>query len=115
MKKVNIIKESKDFTKIIKSNKPFKMKEFVIYSTISGLDYYKFGLSVSKKVGNAVIRNKIKRQLKSIIDKKHYKKGLKCIIIVRKDFLDYKFEEVEKDLFFAFEKLNIIEEKTDEK
>ncbi len=77
MKKRNILKENKDFNRIIKNNKPYKSKSFIIYlEKNTNIDCYKFGFSVGKKIGKAVIRNKIKRQLRNIIDKNDYQNNL---------------------------------------
>ena len=115
MKKINILKNSRDFDRIIKGNKPYKFKDYIIYIERNTNDLYKFGLSVGKKIGNAVNRNKVKRQLKSIIDKKHYQNNFNCIIIVGKGIKERTFEEREKNLLFALNNLNIIKENTDEK
>lgn len=114
MKKINILKNSRDFDRIIKNNKPYKFKDYIIYIERNTNDIYKFGLSVGKKIGNAVNRNKIKRQLKSIIDKKDYQNNFNCIIIVGKGIKEKKFEEREKNLLVALNNLNIIKEKQDE-
>lgn len=115
MKKENILKNSYDFDRIIKSNKPYKYKDYVIYIERKESDKYKFGFSVGKKIGNAVTRNKIKRQLKSIVDKKDYQNNFNCIIIVGKGILDKSFIEMENNLFSLFNKLNIYKEEIDEK
>ena len=115
MKKENIIKKSLDFDRIIKNNKSYKYKDYIIYLEKTENNTYHFGLSVGKKIGNAVTRNKIKRQLKNIIDKNNYEKGINCIIIVRKGLLEKSFSERENDLIEAFKKLNIIKEKCNEK
>ena len=115
MKKINILKNSRDFDRIIKSNKPYKFKDYIIYIERNTNDLYKFGLSVGKKIGNAVNRNKIKRQLKTIIDKKDYQNNFNCIIIVGKGINERNFEERKKNLFIALNNLNIIKEKQDEK
>ena len=115
MKKINILKNSRDFDRIIKGNKPYKFKDYIIYIERNTNDLYKFGLSVGKKIGNAVNRNKVKRQLKSIIDKKDYQNNFNCIIIVGKGIKERTFEEREKNLFIALNNLNIIKEKQDEK
>ena len=114
MKKINILKNSRDFDRIIKSNKPYKFKDYIIYIERNTNDLYKFGLSVGKKIGNAVNRNKVKRQLKSIIDKKDYQNNFNCIIIVGKGINERNFEEREKNLLLALNNLNIIKEKQDE-
>ena len=115
MKKINILKNSRDFDRIIKKNKPYKFKDYIIYIERDTKDIYKFGLSVGKKIGNAVNRNKVKRQLKSIIDQKDYQNNFNCIIIVGKGINERSFEEKEKNLFIALNNLNIIKEKQDEK
>ncbi len=114
MKKINILKNSRDFDRIIKNNKPYKYKDYIIYLEKNTNDIYKFGLSVGKKIGNAVNRNKIKRQLKSIIDKKDYQNNFNCIIIVTRAIIMKTFKQREENLLFALNNLNLIKEKEDE-
>ena len=56
------------FENIIKKGKCRKNQSFVIHFKKNNLPYDKYGISVSKKLGNAVFRNKYKRKLRSIID-----------------------------------------------
>ena len=115
MKKYNILKESHDFDRIISSNKSMKYKDYIIYIEYTKENNYHFGLSVGKKIGNAVMRNKVKRRLKSIIDKNHYKNGFNCIIIVRKGIIDKSYDQMEIDYNNAIKNLNILEEDNNEK
>ena len=114
MKKINIVKKNEDFKRVITKGKYKKGELFNIYIEDSGENIYHFGISVSKKVGNAVTRNKIKRRLKSIIDKKNYQNGFNCIIIVRKSILLRSYQELEQELLDAVLKLNIMKEKENE-
>ena len=111
MKKINIVKKNRDFSRIIKNNRPIKSNLFVIYLEKNTNDIYKFGISASKKVGNAVTRNRVKRQIKSILDKNTYKNNFNCIIIIKKDIIDKSFDEMSKDLNILINKLNIKETK----
>ena len=98
MKKINILKESKDFDNIIHTGKYIKNKHYIIYYKEASEKYYRFGLSVGKKISNkAVIRNKLKRRFKSIIDnnKNDYQKSKDYIIIMKRNCIDATYEELE--------------------
>ena len=113
MKKINILKNSRDFDRIIKNNTSYKYKDYIFYLEKNTKDVFKFGLSVGKKIGNAVRRNRVKRQLKAIISEKDYQNNFNCIIIVGKGINGRTFEEREKNLLFALDKLKLIKEKKD--
>ena len=114
MKKINIVKSNEDFNRIIRNYKPYKYNDFLLYIEYNKENIYHFGFSVGKKIGNAVTRNKIKRQLKSILDKIDFKKGFNCIIIVKKGILSKTFTEMQNDLNVLIEKTNIKKEKKNE-
>ena len=100
MRKLYIVKEKKDFEKIINNNTFNKNKSFVVYSIENNLKYNRYGISVSKKLGNAVFRNKYKRKIRSIIDtyKKNYNISKDYIIILRRGALNRNFQELSEDL-----------------
>lgn len=112
MKKVNVVQKNKDFNRIIVNNKPYKSKNFIIYVEKTQNEIYHFGISVSKKICNAVGRNRIKRRIKSIIDKNNYQNNFNCIIIVKKGILNHTYQEIEKDLTDCFLHLKIIKGET---
>lgn len=108
MKKINILKKNEDFSRIIKMKNIKYSKYFIIYMEYETNDIYHFGLSVGKKVGNAVTRNKVKRQLKSIISEKDYQNDFNCIIIVKKEILNLSYEERKNELLFLLNKVKVI-------
>lgn len=99
MRKKYIVKENKDFSKIMDQGECKKNKSFVVYSLANNLSYNRYGISVSKKHGNAVFRNKYKRRIRAIIDnnKKDYNISKDYIIILRKGAIDKTFNELIKD------------------
>ena len=101
MKKKYIVKYTRDFEDIIKNGSCRKNRFFIIHHKSNGLPYDKFGISVSKKLGNAVFRNKYKRIIRSIIDnyKKSYNNGEDYIIILRREAVDKKYEDIQNELF----------------
>ena len=100
MRKLYIVKEKKDFEKIINNNTFNKNKSFVVYNIENNLKYNRYGISVSKKLGNAVFRNKYKRKIRSIIDnyKKDYNISKDYIIILRRGAIKLTFKELSEEL-----------------
>ena len=112
MKKINIIKKNEEFQKIIKQQNKYKNAYYNIYITIKKEKNYRIGISIPTKTANAVNRNKIKRQVKNILDKNEFNKELDYIIITNKQILNLTYAEKEKNLV---ELLNKIGEKNEKK
>ena len=107
MKKENSLKKEQDFQKIIKAKKSVGCKSFVIYYLKNELDYARIGISAGKRIGNAVIRNRTKRQVRSIIDSTFNKnQNIDIIVIVRNQFLKQDYETNLKDFKYLLNKIN---------
>ncbi len=108
MKKKYIVQKKEEFNEIIRTQKPYKNKYLSIYIRKSNLEYPRFGISVPKKYGTAVERNKIKRQIKEIIDSNQilFKKSLDYIIIVRDGIKQLKYKDIEKVIQELFSFIN---------
>ncbi|MDQ0163727.1 ribonuclease P protein component [Bacillus alveayuensis] len=110
MKKRNRIKKNEDFQKVFKNGKSMANRQFVIYILDRPEEKeFRLGLSVSKKVGKAVVRNKIKRLIRQVFleEKENIAKGKDYVIIARKPAADMNYHEVRKSLFHLFYKTNI--------
>ena len=100
MKKKDIIKSRDEYSNLIKNGKFIKTKDYVIYYLNNNLDKKRFGLAISNKIGNAVTRNKLKRQTREIIDSLNslFKNNKDYIIMIRKGCLDSNFKEKKENL-----------------
>lgn len=94
------IKKNEEFSKIVAYKKSIASDCFVVYCKPKNENYSRIGISVSKKLGNAVIRNKIKRQIRMMIaDFYDFDNSDKdFIIIARKKYLDKSFKDNMCDL-----------------
>lgn len=117
MKKKDVVKHSRDFDHII-GNKTFvKNKEFIIYYENRDNNINRFGISVGKKIGNAVVRNYYKRVIRNICDKNKniYSNGKDYIIIMRYGCKEKTFKEINESFKSLINKINKEKEKKHEK
>jgi ribonuclease P protein component len=101
MKKDQRIKKNKEFQEVFKKGHSVANRQFILYvMPKQGQGHFRIGLSVSKKIGNAVVRNQIKRYIRQSIfelnDLLH--QGNDYVIIARKPAADMDFFEVKKSL-----------------
>ena len=101
MRKLYIVKTNKQFEDIINTGTCIKNKYFVVHEKDNNLSYDRYGISVSKKLGNSVFRNKYKRIIRSILDnyKKLYINNKDYIIILRREAIDVDYEILKESLF----------------
>ena len=94
------IKSKIEFEDIIKNGKKIGNSFFVIYYKDRKKLFSRFGVSLSKKFGNAVVRNKYKRILREIIriNQKKFKNSYDYIIIMKKSCFDLNYKMIEEKL-----------------
>jgi len=91
-----IIKKNIEFNNILKKGRMMRTKNFCAYVIANDFKHPRFGISVPKKLGNAVIRNKIKRQSKEIIRQNIdaiSKRGIDVVILINKNFVMQSFSD----------------------
>ena len=105
MKKEYRVKKNEDFQTIIKKKKSVANRQFVVYYDQNN-DHLRVGISVSKKLGNAVVRNKIKRQVRMMVHEVFDKnEKMDYIVIVRNQFLMNSYHDNIKDLKYLCNKI----------
>lgn len=109
MKKEYRIKKNEEFQKIIKNGQSFANRQLVLYYLEKEQPHFRIGLSVSKKLGNAVKRNQIKRYLRhAFIDlEDQIKPNYDLIVIARMPVANMNFHEIKKSLSHLLKKTNI--------
>ena len=95
----NRIKKYPEFQKVIAEGDVKKTSFFVSYTLNNSLGYSRFGISVPKKIGTAVLRNKIKRQVRSAIGQSTtFNDSNDVVLIVRKTYQTNEFEKVKSEI-----------------
>lgn len=92
MKKNNRLLKNYDFKKVLDTKQSFASKEFVVYVKNNDLNHIRVGISVSSKLGNSVIRHKIKRQINEMLkDIVTINQNNDIVIIVRNKYTENDF------------------------
>lgn len=98
MNKKYIIKKNEEIKKIISNSKKKVSKFFIVYYLKNNLDYNRYCISVSKKIGNAVIRNLYKRKIKDILMKNNINFSCDYVIILRTAILGAEHEIIKNEI-----------------
>lgn len=101
MKKAYRVKKEQDFQRIIQKRQSFANRNFVLYKIKkAGQPHFHVGISVGKKVGNAVMRNRVKRQIREALFmmRDEISADYDFIVIARPAIVQLTTAEVEKNL-----------------
>ena len=112
MKKSFRVKREKDFKAIFKDGTSFANRKFVVYQLENQQNHFRVGLSVSKKLGNAVTRNQIKRRIRHILQsvKGSLVEHVDFVVIARKGVETLEYAEMEKNLLHVLKLSKIYRE-----
>ncbi len=109
VKKENKIRKKRDYNNIYKNGKIKHGKYIIVFTKKNILSYNRFGIVTSKKIGTAVIRNRVKRQIRAIIikNKEKIKFNYDIVIVTRHNIKNVSFKEIEKDFINALRKAGL--------
>ncbi|NLJ81095.1 MAG: ribonuclease P protein component [Firmicutes bacterium] len=94
------LRSPRDFGLVYRHGTPLFGKHLVLSALPTNLGVSRVGFAVSKKVGNAVIRNKVKRRLREITRELSPKitVGYDLVIGAKSSSAEASFEELKRDL-----------------
>ncbi|MFH1610336.1 MAG: ribonuclease P protein component [Patescibacteria group bacterium] len=105
------LKDKKDFEKLAKQGQSFFTQEFGFKILKNNLKQNRYGIVVNLKVDKrAVVRNKIRRRLRDIIqeNEKNLKKGFNLMILTREGIKSLDFANIRLKLVHLFKKAKIL-------
>jgi|SRR5690625_710329 len=103
MRKAYRVKSEKDFQKVFHEGESKANRQFVVYKLPKeGQKHFRVGISVGKKIGNAVKRNQVKRRIRHALmelSKEHtFEQSLDFIVIARNPVTNMDYTEIKKSL-----------------
>ena len=114
LKRINRLKKRYQFNYVYKSGEHFSGEHIVLYVVSSKTKNIKVGLAVTKKVGHAVVRNRVRRVLREIIKKQipNLKQNHNIIIVARENVTEASFEKLSNEFLKLIKKANLINEES---
>ncbi|MCB6366032.1 ribonuclease P protein component [Intestinibacillus massiliensis] len=109
MKQTVSIKENRDFRRLYHRGKSAATRYVVVYCAKNRLGRNRIGLTVSTKLGGAVVRNRIKRLLREAyrLHEAEFKTGYDFVLVARGRAAGAKCREIEKALLAAMDELKL--------
>ena len=104
------LKKNSDFKTVYKKGKSYANKYLVMYILKNNLEKNRLGISVSKKVGNSVVRHHITRLVRESyrLQEKVFNSGLDIVVVARVGAKECGYREIESALLHLSKLHNII-------
>ena len=103
--------KNKDFQVVYNKGKSYANKYLVMYILENGTEENRLGISVSKKVGNSVVRHRITRLIRESyrLQESKFQNGYDIVVIARATAKDRTYHEIESALIHLGKLHNIID------
>lgn len=106
------LKKNEDFRKVYRKGKSFGNRQLVLYVLENSAGINRLGISVSRKVGNSVVRHHLTRLIRESyrLHEEEFKCGLDLVVIARTAAKDATYHEIESALLHVCRKQHILKE-----
>ncbi|HAE44871.1 MAG TPA: ribonuclease P protein component [Lachnospiraceae bacterium] len=106
------IKKNEDFRSCYKTGRSCADKYLVVYNRKNGLSKSRLGISVSKKVGNSVVRHRLTRLIREAarLHEKQFDSGSDIVVVARRSADGASYHEIETALLSLLKKSRIYHE-----
>ena len=110
MKFSDSLKKNRDFQNVYRKGKSYANRYFVMYVLKNETEQNRLGISVSKKVGNSVIRHHLTRLVREAyrLHEDMFNSGLDIVVIARGSAKDISYHQTESALLHLGGLHNII-------
>lgn len=104
MKNIITLKNSREFSQVYNTKNSAANKYLIMYLRANSLEYNRLGISVSKKVGNSVVRHRVTRLIREAyrLNRKNIRTGYDIVFIGRPAAADKGYSEIESAMNHLF-------------
>lgn len=106
------IKKSWEFSRIYKKGDKYFSNLFILYVLPNNTQENRLGLTVTKKVGISVQRNRIKRVIREVLrSQKGIAPGNDMVVVARKASVNMKYSQAHNSLTYLLYRAHILKSK----
>lgn len=100
MKFSDSLKKNRDFQNVYRRGKSYANKYLVMYILKNDLGMNRIGISVSKKVGNSVVRHRLTRLIREVyrLHEEMFNNGLDIVVLARANAKSILYTDMESAL-----------------
>ena len=98
------LRKNSQFNYIYKKGERTHTENFTLFAVKSRYEDYKIGFSISKKLGKANKRNKLKRRMREIVRNMSIPSFCNYVVLAKEKATEIEFDELKKELKKLFEK-----------
>ena len=112
MKKTYRVKKNEEIENILKGHKKQGNKNYIIYiKENSEAKHFRLAMSVSKKIGNAVVRNHGKRMIKQVfLEIKNEILPFDIFVIAKSNSKELNYNEIKTEIYNLLKRLQVLKE-----
>lgn len=103
------LKENSAFRRLYYRGQSAANRYLVVYCRRNRLHVTRLGLTVSAKLGHAVVRNRLRRRLREIYRSNEAKAGYDIVVVARSAAVDAEFSDLSRSLTALLAKLELTE------
>jgi ribonuclease P protein component len=114
MEKRHRLRDNADFQRLRREGQTLARPLIVLSFLPNGLGYTRFGFAVGKRVGKAVVRNRIKRRMREAVRRRlqegQIANGWDIVLIARRPIVEASFQQVDETIGLLLRRAGLVRE-----
>ena len=97
---MNALKNTREFQRVVEHGRKMTLNTITVYMLPTRSEETRIGISVSKRIGNSVKRNKLKRRMREAVKENapRLPAGMDIVIVARRGPSEASYKEIEEDI-----------------
>ena len=110
------LKENSMFRRLYAKGKSAANSYLVVYCRKNGSSENRIGFTVSKKLGHAVVRNRVRRRLREIyrLHEEEFRQGWDLVVVARSRTVNAPYAKLDRAFMHLSDKLGLLSEKRED-